>query len=159
AKMESGEKIRFEEKDLGNVLRNVVRELAAMAGEKKVRIKTVAKGEFPALLNPLIFGAFSNLINNAIKYSPENSEITIEIEDEDADWKICIADRGPGVLDENKKIIFERFKRVKKGDIKGTGLGLAIVKSVVDSHKGRVWVEDNPGGGSIFCVALPKITA
>ncbi|MEE8358746.1 MAG: HAMP domain-containing sensor histidine kinase, partial [Candidatus Hydrothermarchaeales archaeon] len=62
-----------------------------------------------------------------------------------------------GIPDEYKEGVFDRFKRVKKEGVKGTGLGLAIVKKVVEAHNGRVWVEDNPGGGSIFYVTLPQV--
>ncbi|MBI5253168.1 MAG: HAMP domain-containing histidine kinase [Euryarchaeota archaeon] len=64
-------------------------------------------------------------------------------------------ERGGGE-DEYKQKIFDRFARIEKGGVKGTGLGLAIVKRIVDLHQGRAWVEDNPEGGSVFYVELPK---
>jgi len=70
--------------------------------------------------------------------------------------KVMVKDRGEGVPDEYKEKIFRRFERRMKEGVKGTGLGLAIVRRVMEFHKGKVWVEDNPGGGSIFCVLLPK---
>ncbi|MCK4247969.1 MAG: HAMP domain-containing histidine kinase, partial [Methanomicrobia archaeon] len=79
-------------------------------------------------------------------------KIEITIEDELGNWKVCVKDYGKGIPDKLKNVIFERFE--KKGA--GTGLGLAIVKQIVILHRGKVWIEDNPEGGSIFCVSLPK---
>ena len=59
--------------------------------------------------------------------------------------------------DEHKEKIFNRFERLERGIIKGSGLGLAISKRIVELHDGEVWVEDNPEGGSIFKVKLPKL--
>jgi len=68
---------------------------------------------------------------------------------------VSVKDRGNIIPDESKEIIFERFKRIEKRGVKGTGLGLSIVKRIVDIHKGKVWVEDNPEGGNIFLVRIP----
>ncbi|MFQ5800896.1 MAG: ATP-binding protein, partial [Candidatus Hydrothermarchaeales archaeon] len=156
AKLESKEKLEFKEDDLGFILKSVAKEITDLADEKKVKIKITAEGEFSALINPLIYDVFSNLISNAIKYGPEDSEVVAGIENVGKNWKISVVDNGPGIPDEHKKAIFDRFKRIKKDAVKGTGLGLAIVKRVVKAHKGRVWVEDNPGGGSMFIVEIPK---
>ena len=90
-----------------------------------------------------------------MKYSPENTQITVGIKADGDDWMISVKDRGNRIQDEYKKIIFERFKRIEKRGVKGTGLGLSIVKRIVDIHKGKVWVEDNPEGGNIFLVTIP----
>jgi two-component system, NtrC family, sensor kinase len=71
---------------------------------------------------------------------------------------IAVSDRGPGVEDNQKERIFEEFHQVRQGRKvlgQGFGLGLAISRSVVEAHKGTIWVEDNPAGGSIFSVLLP----
>lgn len=156
ARLEYGEKLKVKGDDLGTVLRKAVNDVANFADEKKTEIKITAEGEFPAKVSPLVYTAFSNLLDNALKYGPENSEVVVGIEEDGANWKISVADRGEGIPDENKETIFERFKRVKKGAVKGTGLGLAIVKRIVETHNGKVWVEDNPGGGNVFHIRLPK---
>ena len=71
-------------------------------------------------------------------------------------WVVQVRDFGKGIPDKDKPLIFTRFTRLKKEGVEGSGLGLAIVKRLVDLHKGRIWVEDNPAGGSVFCVRLPK---
>ena len=156
AKLESVEKLDLEELDLGIELRSVVNELNHLADDRGTKIILNVEGEYLVLTSPLVHSVFSNLIGNAIKYGSSDSEIVIEIQDDGSDWKISVADHGGGVPDKYKEQIFNRFKRIRKGAVKGSGLGLAIVKQVVDAHSGRVWVEDNPGGGSIFFVTLPK---
>lgn len=156
ARLESGEKLELKEDDLGATLRSATEGNIPLADEKKIRIRLDVKGEFKAPVNPLIYDVFSNLISNALKYGPENSEVVVGIEDDAPNWKISVSDKGEGVPNEYKESIFNRFERIKKGSVEGTGLGLAIVKKVVEAHNGRVWVEDNPEGGSMFFVTLPK---
>jgi PAS domain S-box-containing protein len=112
----------------------------------------------PALINanPVIVEVFSNLLLNAAKHAVDGEKVVIEIKEEDKSCTVMVKDFGPGIPSEDKDDIFERFKRKEKGLVKGTGLGLAIAKRVMDMHKGKIWVEDNPEGGSIFFVNLPK---
>ncbi len=156
AKLESGEETQFKIIDLCDILKEAVTEMTPLASEKKMKIKMAADGEFKALVNPLIHNVFSNLISNGIKYGSENSDIVLQIKEEGSNWKISVADNGPGIPDKDKEAIFDRFKRIQKGAVRGSGLGLAIVKKIVEAHKGKVWVEDTPGGGSIFFVLLKK---
>ncbi|MEE8357827.1 MAG: ATP-binding protein [Candidatus Hydrothermarchaeales archaeon] len=156
AVLESGEQLEFKETDLGDLLRKAAKEMKHQAEEKNVKTKMPIEGVFKAQANPLIYDVFLNLIGNAIKYGPENSEVVAKIKENGSSWKISVADNGEGIPDEYKKGVFDRFKRVKKEGVKGTGLGLAIVKRVVEVHEGRVWVEDNPKGGSVFYVEIPK---
>jgi len=75
---------------------------------------------------------------------------------------VAISDAGPGVPDEHKEKIFEKFHQVKQGKKivgQGVGLGLAICRTIVEAHRGALWVEDNPGGGSVFYLLLRTGTA
>lgn len=157
AKVESMEKMEFQKQDLNVILREVIQSFEQYLVEKGMQVEYESEGEYPAKANPIIEEVFSNLLSNAIKYSPEKSRIVIGIEDDGKNWKVGVKDYGVGVPDEFKETIFERFKRVDSRGVKGTGLGLAIVKRLVEMHNGKVWVEDNPDGGSIFYVALPKL--
>ncbi len=156
AKLENLREIEFKEMDLAAVIKGCVEDLKSLAAEKKIKIECKFDGKYLARVNPFIEDVFSNLISNAIKYSPENGRILVSIENDADKWKISVKDNGEGIPDESKEAIFERFKRVGKGDARGMGLGLAIVKRVVELHKGKVWVEDNPEGGSVFYVEVPK---
>jgi two-component system phosphate regulon sensor histidine kinase PhoR len=109
------------------------------------------------MASPLIEEVFVNLLSNAIKYSPEDSKIIVSSSDLGDRCRIQVTDFGPGISNEDKPRIFERFRQADKGSVKGSGLGLAIVKRVVDLHMGEVGVDDNPlGSGSIFWVNLKK---
>lgn len=155
-KVESLRDLELKEIDVSEIIFNTIQDFQIKAKEKNIRIIFEPK-ECIIKANPVIEQVFSNLISNAIKYSPKNSEVIVKIEEGKDTVKISVEDQGSGVPDEYKKSIFERFKRVKKKGVKGTGLGLAIVKRLVELHGGRVWVEDNPKGkGSIFFVELPK---
>jgi signal transduction histidine kinase len=156
AKIESGEDLKLKKMDLGNVLKKSAGEISHLADKKRTKIKLDAKGEFKVMANPLMIEVFSNLIDNAVKYSPNDSEVVINIKKDGPNWKISVSDEGPGITDEYKEAVFERFKRIKKSGVKGTGLGLAIVKKIVELHNGQTWVEDKQGGGSIFIVEIPK---
>lgn len=97
-----------------------------------------------------------NLIRNAQKYGPPAGEITVECRDAGAAYEFRVADRGDGVPDALKEKVFEAFTRGTTRDVPGVGLGLAISKHIVSLHGGRIWIEDNPGGGSVFVFQLPK---
>lgn len=98
----------------------------------------------------------TNLISNAIKYSPDGGEVRVTVQAEDDEVKICVADQGPGIEPENIPHLFHPFFRAKSPrPTKGTGLGLFISKGIVESHGGRIWFETDPGHGTKFWVALP----
>ena len=109
---------------------------------------------------------FINLLENAVKYTPDDGRITVGIRSvaqsrgtaERAMVEIVVADSGIGIPDADRPRIFERFYRVDKArsrELGGTGLGLAIVKHIVEAHGGQVWVEGNVPRGSRFVVHLP----
>ncbi len=103
---------------------------------------------------------FINLLDNAIKYTPEGGRVIISATEKDqGEIEFSIQDNGIGIPKEDIPRIFERFYRVDKGrsqELGGTGLGLSIVKHLVQAHGGRVWVESQPGEGSAFYFTLPK---
>jgi len=156
AKLESGEKIEFKEEDIAKMLKQVVQELEARAKGRGMKIKMKGEDKLPVTVNSLIGDVFSNFITNAIKYGQEKTDIIIDIKKAGNNCRVSIANKGQKIPDKYKKAVFDRFTRLEKGAIQGTGLGLAIVKKIVEVHNGKVWVEDNPGGGSIFIVEFPR---
>jgi len=120
--------------------------------------------ECPETLPPIrgdeakLHQVLNNLLSNASKYSPPGSMITIGAEQNEQQVRIWIKDQGIGIPAEMREKIFEKFYRIDNTDrrqVGGTGLGLALVQEIIAAHDGRIWIEANPSGGSIFSVALP----
>ena len=104
--------------------------------------------------------AVSNLIDNAVKYSGPEAQVTVETANVDGKYvSVRVKDQGPGIPKAELKQIFKRFYRVPgplATRVKGTGLGLYIVRSVAKRHGGRAWAEsEGPGRGSTFVLQLP----
>jgi signal transduction histidine kinase len=100
----------------------------------------------------------SNLISNAIKFSPKGGTVTIEAKRVDNHVRISVTDTGIGISDEDQKKLFKSFVQIDSSNSRqfaGTGLGLALVKQFVEMHGGKVWVESEPDKGSTFIVTLP----
>jgi signal transduction histidine kinase len=100
----------------------------------------------------------SNLISNAIRYTPSNGKIEVWADQNGDCVNLHVADTGLGIAEDELEHIFDRFYRVKNEHtryINGTGLGLAIVKSIVESHHGTIHVESEPGQGTHFTICLP----
>ncbi len=155
AKIEVADEMDFEEMSLSEIIGRAVENAHFSAEEKGIGIVNNVSSDLMILANPFILHVFSNLLSNAIKYSPEDSEVVIDIEAVGDGCRVLVKDNGIGVPDEYKEGIFDRFERVNKGGVNGVGLGLAIAKRMVELHNGEIWVEDNPSGGSIFVVTLP----
>jgi two-component system sensor histidine kinase KdpD len=103
----------------------------------------------------LIEQVLINLLENATKYTPASSPIDISARAREKEVEVEVADRGPGVAHADAERIFEKFYRAHEGEGGGVGLGLTICRGIVAAHGGRIWVEDRPGGGSVFRFTLP----
>ena len=105
-----------------------------------------------------IIQTLTNLLGNAIKFSPPGTTVTLSAEADPQELTLRVADRGRGIPDDKVKLIFERFKQVDASDSRdkgGSGLGLAISSSIVAAHGGRIWTEKNGDQGSVFLFTLP----
>ena len=103
---------------------------------------------------------FGNLLDNAVKYTPEGGAVAVSLASEGGGWKVQVADTGIGIPVEHLPRIFERFYRVDKArsrEMGGTGLGLSIVKHIVQAHGGTVDASNPPGRGTLFTVRLPAV--
>jgi two-component system sensor histidine kinase KdpD len=100
----------------------------------------------------LILQALGNIVENVLRYEPAGSRVTISGEARPEELWLRVVNHGPSIADGEKERIMEPFYRGADGHI---GLGLAISRGIVEAHRGRVWVEDTPGGGATFIIALP----
>jgi two-component system sensor histidine kinase KdpD len=112
---------------------------------------------------PIVYGdrsavehILANLLDNAVKYSGDGSPIDVGIEAADEEVRISVADRGPGIPEEQLTGVFDRYRRAEGSPSgSGVGLGLFIVRSLTQGHGGRVWAENRPGGGAEVSFTLP----
>jgi heavy metal sensor kinase len=110
--------------------------------------------------NAKLYQMFLNLVDNAVKYTPEGGLISMTIHRDGADAEVRVRDTGIGISPENQKKIFDRFYRVDKArsrELGGVGLGLSIVRWTVEAHSGTIRVESEPGQGSTFIVRIPLL--
>ncbi|MFV0504569.1 MAG: ATP-binding protein [Lachnospirales bacterium] len=147
--------------DLAELLEDAAIQNEVIAGNKNQIINynhngsKFIKGDKGRLLQ-----VFNNIISNAVKYSPENSEIFITIDEDEKYYIVAIKDNGIGIPKSDINRIFERFFRVDKARSRamgGVGLGLSITKEIVDSHKGKISATSNKGDGTTVIVKLLKI--
>ncbi len=98
-----------------------------------------------------------NLVSNAIKFSPEGSEVGLSARTDGDYLELRVRDSGPGVPEHHREAVFEEFRQLSDGErAGGSGLGLSITRKLVELHGGRIWVEETPGGGATFVVRLPE---
>jgi PAS domain S-box-containing protein len=128
------------------------------AGAKEVRLATVVPDDVPPVMaDPnRILQTLSNLISNALKYTPSGRTITVSAMPAEAGVVFSVADEGPGIAQDDVPHLFDRFWRAPHGAGGGTGLGLAIAKGIVAAHGGRIWVEPQIGAGCTFNFTVPR---
>jgi two-component system phosphate regulon sensor histidine kinase PhoR len=145
-----------------DVLARAVQSFVKRAEAKQILLVLDCPDSLQTLIHaPLLEQAVGNLLDNAIKYSPENTRITLTGAQFQDGVEIRVADQGPGIERSHWSRIFERFYRVDQARSRamgGTGLGLAIVKHIAIAHHGSVSVESVPGQGSTFTLRLPQAT-
>lgn len=145
---------------LETLLKEAVQIHSNTAKNSKISIETVAPQNWEIFGDcPMLTVALSNLIGNAIKYSPANTQIKVSAAKENGFIKISVADNGTGIAENHLPRIFERFYRVDKGrsrNVGGTGLGLAIVKHIALMHGGNAGVESELGKGSTFSILIKE---
>jgi two-component system sensor histidine kinase KdpD len=107
----------------------------------------------------LIEQVILNLLQNAIKYTPEDASVFIETKFEDGNCAIIFRDNGPGFPDTSIEAAFDKFYRVGPSNSGGTGLGLSIVKGFIEAHNGSVVLRNNIEGGACFSIQIPAETS
>ncbi|MDL2253582.1 HAMP domain-containing histidine kinase [Ruminococcaceae bacterium OttesenSCG-928-I18] len=153
-------KLQREEVDLDTVLIETTERFRPLAAKQQVTLALLLPDEtLPRLKGDRdrLCQVMAVLLDNALQYAPERSEVKVEAKREKQQVVIEVADEGPGVPDEIKDRIFERFFRAddSRTDKKHFGLGLSVAREMVQLHKGSLEVRDNPQGGALFVVKLP----
>jgi signal transduction histidine kinase len=156
SRLQDLEQIEVERLDLGDLVQESIRDLDDACREAGVDVRCRPRGEFPVQANPMIGDVFTNLLSNALKYARDGRKVEVDIQGDGAAWVVAVKDFGAGIPDEDKGRVFGRFERLHKEGVQGSGLGLAIAHLLVELHGGRIWVEDNPAGGAVFKVGIPK---
>jgi two-component system phosphate regulon sensor histidine kinase PhoR len=155
-----GREVALQEARLADVLAVAAEVCAAKADAKRIAVTVDCPDELFAEINPpLLEQAVVNLLDNAIKYSPEDTTVALSAAQAERETVITVADQGVGISRDHLPRLFERFYRVDKArsrDLGGTGLGLSIVKHIAQVHGGSVSVDSLVGRGSTFRIHLPR---
>ena len=160
AVIESGKlDIKRKDQDLAKLVGQRIKHLEPHARSKRITLALEADGACTASIDAARFGqVVDNLVSNAIKFSPPGTTVTVALRSGDGNFTFRVQDQGPGIPEEERKLLFRSFQKLSARPTGGegsTGLGLAIVKKVVDAHGGRIEVESAPGRGTCFIVTAP----
>lgn len=158
--IESGKlSLVLKEESIEDVIRERVRMIKPMAEKKKISLKEqYEKIENLLVDSGKIAQVVDNLISNAIKFSPPEKNVYINLDTIDNMARVCIKDEGPGLTEDDQAKLFGGFQRLSAqptGGEKSTGLGLSIVKKIIEVHNGSLHVESVPGAGAAFSFLIP----
>lgn len=144
--------------DVDDLLRETVDMFGSLFASKEVRLDGEAKAWLTIQADrERVLQVLSNLLGNALKFTPQGGEVQISIEPQREMVRFTVSDTGPGISAENLPRLFERFWKDETPGKKGTGLGLFIAKGIVEAHGGEIWVESEPGRGSRFHFTVPSV--
>lgn len=155
-----GISLKFEKVDLKTIVDEVIASFKLQLEKNKAEVHVTTEGNTTITGDKLhLMSVIFNLVDNALKYSREEPQITIDIKETNEEVVISIMDNGIGVPKEYREKIFDKFFRVPHGDThdaKGYGLGLSYVAQVINGHNGNIHVDGEAGRGSVFVITLPK---
>jgi len=149
--------------ELNQVIAEAIRTMQPLLDRRSQRLSLTEPLQLPAVhADPTrLKQVIINLLANASKYGPQDETIDLELTDMNSLLKVAIVDRGPGIPEDERTRLFNRFVRTgaQTSDQVGIGLGLSVVKAIVEGHGGEVGIDERPGGGSIFWFTLPMVEA
>lgn len=143
--------------DLNVVVREAVENFILIAAAKNILLRAIENPRpvYARCDRERVLQVLSNLIGNALTYTPGNGSVVVRTAVNDDEIKISVTDTGPGIPAEKQAQIFERFAQLGTKNRQGLGLGLYISKMLIVLHEGRIWVESEPGKGSSFYFTVP----
>lgn len=150
--------LKPEKHNIGQITRETIESFAATASAKNILLRALPSDIAGDIVcdRDRIMQILSNLISNALKFTPDGGSVTIKAKTSEAEVQISVTDTGPGIPEEKLEQIFERFTQLGSNDRKGLGLGLYISKMLVEAHNGRLWIQSKTGEGSTFFFTIPK---
>jgi len=160
-RMESGRlAIDLRPEDVDVIINDMIEMLRPLAVGSSITLEaSIPEGLPPVLADSArIQQVLSNLVGNAVKFTPRDGRITVCAEQTEGEIRFGVIDTGPGIPPEQVPHIFGQFWQASSSDRRGIGLGLAIAKGIVEAHKGTIWVESQVGTGSTFYFTLPTAT-
>jgi signal transduction histidine kinase len=160
SQIEMGIEADFKDISFNEVVANAVENMQSIAAARQVQLVPVIPSEVLNLRgSPTRLGqAITNLVGNAIKFTPPAGVVTVSISTEGNFATLRIIDTGPGIPEDLQPLLFQKFSRLAQKSTKtneGHGLGLAIVRTIVEAHHGQVWVKSHEGQGSTFAFSVP----
>jgi signal transduction histidine kinase len=146
---------RFSDVDLAGVVRDTVTTASLAQDEVPIELEVApvapVRGDVERLRQVV-----GNLVDNAVKYSAEGDAVRVSVTQHDGTVSVVVADSGPGIAEEDQALIFEKFGRASRGQVKpGTGLGLYIARAIAQAHGGSLDVRSAPGEGATFTLSIP----
>src|SRR6202171_602208 len=156
--------LHYEKHDISKIIKEVVGDFQRDAAATEITLTAKPEAECDDVVcdRSRVVQVLSNLIGNAIKFTPAKGQICVSCAQtgpERKDLQVSVSDTGAGIAPEKIGTIFERFSQINSQDRRGIGLGLYIAKMMVEEHPGRIWVESKLGEGSVFHFTLPLRTA
>jgi signal transduction histidine kinase len=156
--------LHFEQHDVSEIIKEAVEEFKGDAASKEITLEAKPQDVCGYVVcdRSRVMQVLSNLIGNAIKFTPAKGQICISCArtgSESREVQVSVSDTGEGIAPEKIKTIFQRFSQIHSQDRRGIGLGLYIAKMMVEEHPGRIWVESKLGEGSTFHFTLPLRSA
>jgi signal transduction histidine kinase len=150
--------------DVGALASDVVGAMRPLAVDRQIAIAVVDRAAAAVLVDrELTRRILANLLDNAVKYGPAGTEVSLEVERAEGALELRVRDSGRGIPVEARSRVFDRFARAElTGDQhrgRSRGLGLAFCRLAAEAHGGRIWIEDNVPAGAVFCVSLPIVDA
>jgi signal transduction histidine kinase len=157
SRMEASElTLQKEPQDIARLIPAAVAEMGAAVARRRIQMNLPKVLPLAECDKAMIVRVLKQLLNNALKYSPEDSPLTVSADFTGRAIVIDVVDRGPGVAEEERDRIFEKYYRGRAARSKpGTGLGLTSARAIVQAHGGEIWVTSPPAGGAAFHVSLP----
>jgi two-component system sensor histidine kinase KdpD len=156
-RLESGAlQVKREPCDVQDLIGAALGQMEDRLVQRQIRVDVMPDIPLVDLDFVLIVHVLMNLLDNALKYSPDNSPLDIRAGLHFGEIQVAVMDRGVGIPPEDLSRVFDKFFRVQRpGHVTGTGLGLAISKGIIEAHGGRIWASEREGGGTVITFALP----